>query len=72
MTGKKMRETRPDPDIDVSDKVLNERRKAMEAKGADAWKPVKRDRVVSKALQAYAALTTSADKGAVRNLEQLK
>ncbi|MFC1537093.1 dihydroxy-acid dehydratase [Pseudomonadota bacterium] len=58
--------------LDVSTKVIDERRKAMEAKGADAWKPVKRDRVVSKALQAYAALTTSADKGAVRNLEQLK
>jgi len=58
--------------LDVSAKVLDERRKAMEAKGADAWKPVSRDRVVSKALQAYAALTTSADKGAVRNLEQLK
>jgi len=58
--------------LDISAKVLDERRKAMEAKGADAWKPVKRDRIVSKALQAYAALTTSADKGAVRNLEQLK
>jgi len=56
----------------VSDEVLNDRRKAMGAKGAAAWKPVKRDRVVSKALQAYAALTTSADKGAVRDLEQLK
>jgi len=58
--------------LDISAKVLDERRKAMEAKGADAWKPVKRDRIVSKALQAYAALTTSADKGAVRNLEQLR
>jgi len=38
----------------------------------DAWKPLGRERPVSKALQAYAALTTSADKGAVRNLEQLK
>ncbi|MDX8407397.1 MAG: dihydroxy-acid dehydratase [Mariprofundaceae bacterium] len=56
----------------VSDEVLSERRKAMEAKGREAWKPVKRDRVVSKALQAYAALTTSADKGAVRDLEQLR
>lgn len=37
-----------------------------------AWKPVARNRVVSKALQAYAALTTSADKGAVRDLDQLK
>jgi len=58
--------------LDVSVQVLDERRKAMEAKGAAAWKPVSRDRVVSKALQAYAALTTSADKGAVRDLEQLK
>jgi len=58
--------------LDVSDQVLDERRKAMEAKSAAAWKPVNRDRVVSKALQAYAALTTSADKGAVRDLEQLK
>jgi len=58
--------------LDISVEVLNERRKAVEAKGAAAWKPVNRDRVVSKALQAYAALTTSADKGAVRDLEQLK
>jgi len=56
----------------VSDEVMVKRRAAMEAKGAAAWKPVKRDRVVSKALQAYAALTTSADRGAVRDLEQLK
>jgi len=58
--------------LDVSVEVLIERRKTMEAKGAAAWKPVNRDRVVSKALQAYAALTTSADRGAVRDLEQLK
>ncbi|MDT8376992.1 MAG: dihydroxy-acid dehydratase [Mariprofundaceae bacterium] len=57
--------------LDVSVQVLDERRKAMEAMGANAWKPVSRDRVVSKALQAYAALTSSADKGAVRDLEQL-
>lgn len=44
----------------------------MEAKGAAAWKPVNRDCVVSKALQAYAALTTITDKGAVCDLEQLK
>jgi len=56
----------------VSEEILNGRRKTMEAKGAAAWKPVNRDRIVSKALQAYAALTTSADRGAVRDLEQLK
>ncbi len=37
----------------------------MEAKGKGAWTP-DRDRVVSAALRAYAAMTTSADKGAVR------
>ncbi|MTV39176.1 dihydroxy-acid dehydratase [Duganella radicis] len=56
----------------VSDETLAARRAAMEAKGADAWKPVNRDRYVSQALQAYAALTTSADRGAVRDLSQLK
>jgi len=56
----------------VSDDELASRRETMQAKGADAWQPVGRERVVSKALQAYAALTTSADKGAVRDLEQLK
>jgi dihydroxy-acid dehydratase len=56
----------------ISDEELASRRVAMQTKGADAWKPVGRDRVVSKALKAYAALTTSADKGAVRDLEQLK
>jgi dihydroxy-acid dehydratase len=56
----------------ISDDVIDQRRRAMEAKGAAAWKPVQRDRYVSRALQAYAALTTSADRGAVRDLEQLK
>ncbi|OIP99850.1 MAG: dihydroxy-acid dehydratase [Zetaproteobacteria bacterium CG2_30_46_52] len=58
--------------LTISDADLQARREAMEAKGKDAWKPVNRERFVSKALQAYAALTTSADKGAVRDLEQLK
>ncbi len=56
----------------VSDEELASRRTAMEAKGAKAWQPVNRDRFVSQALQAYAALTTSADRGAVRDLTQLK
>lgn len=56
----------------VSDDLLAARRVAMEAKGADAWKPVGRERVVSQALKAYAAMTTSADRGAVRDIEQLK
>ena len=56
----------------VTDTELAARRAAMEAKGDDAWLPVKRERYVSQALQAYAALTTSADRGAVRDLSQLK
>ncbi|MBW7861728.1 MAG: dihydroxy-acid dehydratase [Rhodocyclaceae bacterium] len=55
----------------VSDDELATRRAAMEAKGAAAWKPATRQRVVSAALQAYAALTTSADTGAVRDVSQL-
>jgi len=54
----------------VSDAVLAERRKAMEAKGKDAWKPVApRKRKVSSALKAYALFASSAAKGAVRVLK---
>ena len=56
----------------VTDQVLAARRAAMEANGAGAWLPVNRDRPVSLALKAYAAMTTSADRGAVRDLSQLK
>ncbi|HQU67624.1 MAG TPA: dihydroxy-acid dehydratase [Albidovulum sp.] len=50
----------------VDDAVLTERRKARDAKG---WQPDQpRQRKVSAALRAYAALTTSASKGAVRNI----
>jgi dihydroxy-acid dehydratase len=51
---------------------LEERRAAMDARDEDIWKPVARERHVSTALQAYAALTTSASRGAVRDLSQLK
>jgi dihydroxy-acid dehydratase len=50
----------------VDEAELARRRKAMEAKGAQAWKPAKRARKVSTALKAYAALATSASRGAVR------
>ncbi|MES2625178.1 MAG: dihydroxy-acid dehydratase [Pseudomonadota bacterium] len=54
----------------VSDAELAKRRAAMEAKGNTAWKPEEvRERKVSKALRAYAAMTTSADKGAVRKVD---
>ncbi|HNZ56079.1 MAG TPA: dihydroxy-acid dehydratase [Methylophilaceae bacterium] len=56
----------------VSDEELSHRRAKMEAKGKDAWKPVKRDRVVSPALRAYAAMSTSAARGAVRDVSQIE
>lgn len=56
----------------VSFEELAHRRGKMEERGVEAWKPVARERYVSQALQAYAALTTSADRGAVRDLSQLK
>ena len=53
----------------VSDEVLAARRIAREAAG---WKPAKpRPRKVTAALKAYAAMATSAAKGAVRDVEQL-
>ncbi|RUV25802.1 dihydroxy-acid dehydratase [Mesorhizobium sp. M1A.F.Ca.IN.022.04.1.1] len=55
----------------VSEAKLDARRKAMAAKGADAWKPEeKRKRKVTTALRAYAAFATSADKGAVRKVPE--
>ena len=56
----------------VSDEVLAARRAAMVARGSEAWSPVGRDRTVSPALQAYAAMTTSADRGAVRDVSQIQ
>jgi len=54
----------------VADAVLDARRAVQEAKG---WLPAApRKRVVSTALKAYAAMTTSAARGAVRDLSQLK
>ncbi len=50
----------------VDEAELKRRREAMEARGAQAWKPAKRARKVSTALKAYAALATSASRGAVR------
>jgi dihydroxy-acid dehydratase len=53
----------------VDEAELAQRRAAMLALGTKAWKPAKRDRKVSTALKAYAALTTSAARGAVRIVE---
>ena len=51
----------------VDDDVLAERRAKMDA-SERPWQPVDRQRVVSKALRAYAALATSASTGAVREV----
>jgi dihydroxy-acid dehydratase len=57
----------------ISDAELAQRRAAMEAKGKQAWKPAaERTRKVSAALRAYAAMVTSADKGAVRDVSQVE
>ncbi|WP_439578477.1 dihydroxy-acid dehydratase [Elioraea sp.] len=56
----------------VSDAELAQRRAAMEARGEAAWQPTNRARAVSAALQAYAALTTSASRGAVRDVGQIR
>ena len=58
--------------ITISDSELEQRRAAMEARGKQAWKPLSRERHVSAALRAYAAMTTSADKGAVRDVSQVE
>jgi len=59
-------------DLLVSEEELGARRRRMEELGADAYRPLKRKRYVSQALQAYAALTTSAAQGAVRDVGQLR
>ncbi|GAB3704656.1 dihydroxy-acid dehydratase [Corynebacterium nasicanis] len=53
--------------LDVPDEEIARRREAMEA-SEKPW-TANRERVVSKALRAYAAMATSADKGAVRRVD---
>ena len=56
----------------VTEDELKRRRAVMENRGVQAWRPVKRERQVSPALRAYAAMTTSAAKGAVRDVSQVE
>ncbi|WP_319533189.1 dihydroxy-acid dehydratase [uncultured Cohaesibacter sp.] len=59
--------------VAVSDGDLEARRSAMAAKGEAGWKPAeKRERIISRSLEAYGLMATSADKGAVRDLSGLK
>ncbi len=58
--------------LDVDEAELASRRAEEEARGVDAWSPqLPRARKVSPALQAYAAMTTSAANGAVRDVGQV-
>ena len=57
--------------VDVSDEVLAERRRAIN-ESTQPWQPRARERHVSQALQAYAAMTTDAARGAVRDVSQLR
>ncbi|HEX7822154.1 MAG TPA: dihydroxy-acid dehydratase [Sphingobium sp.] len=58
--------------LDVDDAELAHRHEAMMERGKKAWKPFGRKRNVSPALRAYAALTTNAARGAVRDVSQVE
>jgi len=58
--------------LKLSEDELNQRRAAMEGKGASAWQPLNRNRHVSQALRAYAVMATSASRGAVRDVSPLE
>ncbi len=55
--------------VELTDEQLAERRKAEESRGKAAFTPTSRQREVSKALKAYAAMVSSADKGGVRMID---
>jgi dihydroxy-acid dehydratase len=53
----------------LDDNTLDKRGEEEMKRGDKAFTPAKRNRVVSKALKAYARIVTSADKGAIRKLD---
>jgi dihydroxy-acid dehydratase len=55
--------------VRLSDEELALRRQAEIARGKEAFTPKDRNRVVSKALRAYASMVSSADKGAIRLID---
>ncbi|MDQ8697508.1 dihydroxy-acid dehydratase [Hyphomicrobium sp. LHD-15] len=59
-------------ELDVDDAELARRHEEMVGRGKKAWKPLDRKRTVSPALRAYAALTTNAARGAVRDVSQIE
>ena len=59
-------------DVCLTNEELDQRRAIMDGKGKSGWKPLKvRPRKVSTALKVYARTVTSADKGAVRDIDLL-
>ncbi|MGO8953087.1 MAG: dihydroxy-acid dehydratase [Rhodomicrobium sp.] len=57
--------------VRLSEAELSARRNAMERRGSNAWRPAGRQRHVSQALKVYAAMATSAARGAVRDLNRV-
>ncbi|BDX04637.1 dihydroxy-acid dehydratase [Planctobacterium marinum] len=57
--------------VDISETEMAKRRSEMEA-SEKPWQPVDRERPISNALKVFAAMATSADKGAVRDVSKLK
>jgi dihydroxy-acid dehydratase len=58
--------------VRLGDSELAARREAMEARGVAAWHPLDRQREVSQALKVYAAMATSAARGAVRDVSRVR
>lgn len=56
----------------IADDEMKKRQATAMARGVSAWKPANRQRPVSAALRAYAAMTTSAAQGAVRDIAQVE
>ena len=55
-------------ELQVSDEEIARRKKEMESRDKP-WSPTTRQRTVTKALRAYASMATSADRGAVREVQ---
>ena len=58
--------------VRLSDAELAARREAMDSRVVAAWSPLDRQREVSQALKVYAAMTTSAARGAVREVKRAR
>ncbi|MXO95590.1 dihydroxy-acid dehydratase [Erythrobacter aquimaris] len=57
----------------IDDSEMERRRAAIDEQGDNAWQPLnERPRAISPALKAYAAMTTSAARGAIRDVDQLR